>query len=179
MKHESCVDCAADLGGGMCRDNLEHECAAGGGYEAYREKAAPKAQPEEQYILTLTRDQAVMVKQACELYARLRIGQFEHITEKILDVRDVTDYCNRRDSANDLLKAAACIILGKNIYGTPEGKKDKPHCRAWNIYAAIRYCMAWHDNPEGGWAVCFDKPFPWGGEAVPECKVITPNGSGK
>ncbi len=36
VKHESCDGCAAYLGGGCCRDNLEAECAAGN-YELWRE----------------------------------------------------------------------------------------------------------------------------------------------
>lgn len=125
----------------------------------------------EKYVLELSREQAIMVEDACELYARLRIGQFENITEKILDIR-TKDYCASRDTANDILKVAACIILGRNVYGQPEGKKDKLHNRAWNIYTAIRYKRAWHDNPEGGYSVCFDKPHPWGGEPVPKCTIV-------
>ena len=33
-----CTTCAAYLGAGQCRENLESECAAGGGYEAHRPK---------------------------------------------------------------------------------------------------------------------------------------------
>ena len=32
----NCTTCAAYLGAGQCRENLESECAAGGGYEAHR-----------------------------------------------------------------------------------------------------------------------------------------------
>lgn len=41
------------------------------------------------------------------------------------------------------------------------------------FFVALRHCLAWHDNPKGGWGVCYDEPYPWGGEAVPECRVIT------
>ncbi len=126
----------------------------------------------EKYILELSREQAIMVKDACELFARLKIGQFDRITELMLDVRNVDEYCKRRDDLNDLLKVAACIIFGRNEYGLPDCKQDELHFRAWNIYAAIRYKMAWHDNPEGGWSVCYDKPRPWGDESVPECTIV-------
>ena len=126
----------------------------------------------EKYILELSREQAIMVKQACEMFARLKIGQFERITEMLLDVQNAKDYCERRDLANGLLKAVACIIFGSNKYGTLDVKKDRYHHRAWNIYAAIRYKMAWHDEPKGGWAVCFDEPYPYGGEPVPKCTIV-------
>lgn len=57
----------------------------------------------EKVVLTLTREQAQMVEDACELYARLRIGQFERIVEMMLDVRDAENYCERRDTATALL----------------------------------------------------------------------------
>ena len=126
---------------------------------------------DEKYILTLTREQAAVAKDALELYARLRIGQFNRITELMLDVRDVEDYCQRRDLANDLLKIVACIIFGRNEYYQPNCQKDALHHRAWNVYAALRYQMAWHDHPEGGWGVHFDEPYPWGGEPIAECRV--------
>ena len=132
-----------------------------------------KKQPlkAEKYILTLSREQAIMVKDACELFARLKIGQFDRITEKLLDVsRD--DYCERRDLVNGLLKIVACAILGSTEYRTPLTQPDDLHHRAWNIHAVIRHCMAWHDNPKGNiWSVNFDKPYPHGGEPLPEIKV--------
>lgn len=135
------------------------------------EKSMGRKTSEEKYILTLTRDQAIATMDALELYARLRIGQFNRITELLLDVQNADDYCKRREIANDLLNIVACVIFGKNAYGHPDCKKDKLHSRMWNIYAALRYKMAWHDHPEGGWTVNFDEPFPWDGEAVPDCKV--------
>lgn len=127
---------------------------------------------EEKYVLTLTRDQALVAQNALELYARLKIGQFNRISELMLDVRSVDEYCKRRDLANDLLQIVAGIIYGKNTYGYPDVQKDALHHRAWNIYATLRYHMAWHDNPEGGIGCCYDEPYPWGGEPVPGCKVV-------
>lgn len=124
-----------------------------------------------QVVLTMTMDQARMVDTACELYARLKIGQFEIITEQMLNVGDVEEYCKRRDIANDLLHSVACVIYGRNINGMPHAQKDAMHHRAWNIHQAIRYCIAWHEHPEGGWGVCFDRPYPDGGEPVPEARI--------
>lgn len=126
----------------------------------------------EKYVLTLTREQARVAQNALELYARLKIGQFDRITELMLDVRSVDEYCQRRDLTNDLLKIVAGIIYGKNEYGQPNCKKDDAHHIAWNIYATLRYHMAWHDRPEGGWGVCYDKPYPWGGQPIPDCKTV-------
>lgn len=128
---------------------------------------------EDRYVLTLTPEQARVTRDALELYARLRIGQFNRITELMLEVRNVDDYCARRDVADDLLKVVANIIFGRNQYGQPNALKDKLHHRAWNIYHMIRYKMAWHENPKGGFGCHYDKPYPSGGEPVPECEIIT------
>lgn len=129
----------------------------------------PKA---EKYVLTLTREQAIMVKDACELFARLKIGQFERITEMLLDLH-LDDYCEKRDLANAVLRIAACALLGSYGYRTPLVQQDDLHYRAWDIHAAIRHCMAWHDEPEGNiWSVSFDKPYPHGDEPLPEIKIL-------
>lgn len=129
----------------------------------------------EKYILTLTPDQARMVSNACELYARLKLGQFENIPQALLDYKKVGDFCARRDLSNDLLKIVAGIIFGKNEYSQPKIEKDPLFYRAWNIHATLRYHIAWHEHPEGGWGTHFDKPYEWGGEPVPECRVEESN----
>jgi len=45
-ERDSCHGCAHDLGGGCCGAHLEHECAAGGGYEAFQPKQPEKSNPE-------------------------------------------------------------------------------------------------------------------------------------
>lgn len=117
---------------------------------------------EEKYVLTLTREQAITAQNALELYARLKIGQFERITELMLETRSVDEYLQRRKDANDLLGVAACIVFGRNEYDKPDCQKDALHYRAWNIYTALRYQMAWHDRPEGGWGVHFEQALSFG-----------------
>ena len=136
--------------------------------------------PIEQVTLTMSRDQAMVVEHACELYARLKIGQFHHITEQMLDYGEkdredgLKSWCERRDIANDILKAAALVIYGRNPYGYPDVSKDKLHNRAWDVYQVLRYTRCWHDNPEGNfWSVCYDTPMSLIDEPLPECTVTT------
>ena len=80
---------------------------------------------EERYILTLTPDQEYIIEMACELFARLKIGQFNRITEMILPPdTDIDDYCRRRDDANDALQLAARLIFGRNAYNQTNVTKD-------------------------------------------------------
>ena len=128
----------------------------------------------ETYTLTMTREQAQVAKDALELYARLKIGQFDRITEMLMDIRDVKDYCERSTVANEILRVAAGIVLGRTAHGWPKCIRDDAHKRAWAMFMTIRSRMAWHDHPEGGIGCCYDEPYPWGGEPVPGCKVIVP-----
>lgn len=127
------------------------------------------------YVLTLSPEQALVVEQALELLARLHIGQFERITEQLLDVRrDADDYCKRREMANDLLRLAAIEIFGRSAYNGPDIKeRGEIHERAWLIYSTLRYTRSWHDNPEGAktWSVCYDDPMPYGIDPMPKCEV--------
>lgn len=130
--------------------------------------------PEERYILTLTPEQEIIVEQALELLARLHIGQFERITEQLLDLRlDVDDYYKRREMANDLLRLAAIEIFGRSAYNGPDIKeRGEIHERAWLIYSTLRYTRSWHENPKGGITVNYDKPMNLTGGPLPKC-IIT------
>lgn len=130
---------------------------------------------EERYILTLTPKQAIIVEQALELLARLHIGQFECITEMLLDVlRDADGYYRRRDMANDLLRLAAIEIFGRSAYNSPDIKeRDETHERAWLIYSTLRYTRSWHKNPKGGITVNYDKPLNLIGDPIPKCQIVT------
>ena len=131
----------------------------------------------EKITLELTREQARAVMDATELLARLEIGQFEEITWKMIEHFRGTDANGNpifdersRDLANAYLKSACLSVFGvKN--GWPDlGEKNMQHDRCWAIYATIRYALAWHDHPEGGYTVDFGEPLGYG-EPLPKCKV--------
>ena len=128
-------------------------------------------------ILELTRDQAMMVEHACELMARLRIGQFKFITEVFVDMHDkkgVKDFWFRRDRANEALDLAAKLIGCVTLYNnTPDFENNILHHRAWSIYEVLRYTRSWHDNPDGNhFGVCYDVPMSWIDEPLPECRIV-------
>ena len=57
---------------------------------------------EERVTLTMNREQARVVERACELLACLNVGQFNIITEMLMDSRrGMDDYCWRRDMAKE------------------------------------------------------------------------------
>ena len=126
---------------------------------------------EERYILTLTPEQEIIVEQALELIARLRIGQFERIAELLCDPRDIY-YCKRRDLARDLLRLAAIVVFGRNACNYPDiKKKSEEHERAWTIYSVLRHARSWHENPKGGITVNYDEPLNLAGGPMPKCRI--------
>lgn len=135
-----------------------------------------KKEADEKVVLTMTREQALVLEKACEALARLHIGQFEMIPDVAMIGYDkgVDEYCRRREDARDALKLAACLIFGRNIYGQPDCSKNELHHRAWMLYEVLRYTRAWHDNPDGDhFGVCYDKPMQWiSGETMPKCEIV-------
>lgn len=130
---------------------------------------------KERVVLEMTREQAQIVERACELLARLRLGQLEHITEACLDYGS-TQYFKRRDYVNPFLEAAAKVIFGVTTYGYPDCKEDDVFQRAWSVYEVLRYTRCWHDHPEGGsWSVCFHQPLNRlpAGEPLPKCEIMS------
>ena len=130
----------------------------------------------EKYTLILTQEQAHIVERACEIYARLGIGQFNRITEEFFEYGKFDS--EQRDRANEALKLAANLTFGTNQYGCPNVEKDVYHSRAWNVYQVMRYTRAWHEQPEGNmWSVAFDKPYSEVDEPLPVCRISEENKS--
>ena len=123
-----------------------------------------------QYVLTLSEEQANTVREACELYARLGLGQFERITELFMDYHG-EDAFQRRDIANDILYVAAKCIFGTNRYNRPDIKQIDACDRAFDIHQVIRYAKSWHYHPEGGCTVDFYDPIPKSGEPLAKCEI--------
>lgn len=132
-----------------------------------------KKKPEKvTYVLTMNEDQAHIVEVACELYARLLIGQFEEITFRCMKVQQ-ENYSERRDYANELLSTCAKIMYGRNIYNQPDVKQTPEHHRAFDIYQVLRYERIKHDFPEETYN---SPPFSIIGEPFAKCVIIDEEG---
>jgi len=125
------------------------------------------------YVIELTEDQARVTARACELYARLLNGQLDEINHELLLHENHNNICERRDQAMDLLLKLKQIYFPElhghgHSYGVGH---DEVSDRAWLVYQALRYCIAWHDHPEGGHGVDFYRPMAFGGGPVPKCEA--------
>lgn len=142
---------------------------------------------EERYVLEMTPETAQIVSEACELFARTVFGQLNMAVDVLaegipLDKIPPTDSEYHQDQFNEWVKRrSAAYLKAKEIKGLlmPEisvnGSYGVGHNReadiAWQAYEVLRYTMAWHDHPDGGITVNFDKPMTWTDEPLPKCRV--------
>ena len=98
----------------------------------------------EKYILELTEEQAKIAAQACEFFARIRMGQFQEIPYLCLR-SEITggEYCARRNIAEKhLLDARKAIYPELNGIGHSYGiGKFQDADRAFDIYQVLRYAL--------------------------------------
>lgn len=112
--------------------------------------------------LTLTPEHAEIVSKACELYARIKMGQFDEIPFLCLSHQLVGDeYCARREGAEkSLLEARKFIYPELHGRGHSYGVgKFADADRAFDVYQVLRYALG---DPR--------EPFQLG-EPLPVCKI--------
>lgn len=106
--------------------------------------------------------QAELISGVCELYARVRMGQFKEIIWYFLDMNlPSEDYCERRDEAEQLLlKARESIYPDLHGIGHSYGVgRFEDADKVYDVHQAIRYAR-------GHWR----EPFSY--YPVPKCTVI-------
>lgn len=98
----------------------------------------------EKYILELTEEQAIIAAQACEFFARIRMGQFQEIPYLCLRVGiSGGEYCTRRNIAEKhLLEARKAIYPELNGIGHSYGVgKFQDAYNAFDIYQVLRSAL--------------------------------------
>ena len=92
-------------------------------------------------VLTLTEEQAKIVSLACEFYARVKMGQFQEISFRCLDLSiPENEYCYLRDEAERLLLEARELIY-PDLYGFGHSYgygKFKDADMAFDVHQVIR-----------------------------------------
>lgn len=115
------------------------------------------------YTLELNEEQAITVSQACEFFARIKMGQFDEIPFLLLaDELSGADYCSRRDIANKyLLEARKAIYPELHGIGHSYGVgKFADADRAFDVYQVLRHALG---DPR--------EPFQLG-EPLPSCTKL-------
>ena len=96
------------------------------------------------YILDLNEEQAKTVAQACEFFARIKMGQFNEIPFLLLaNELSGNDYCTKRDTANQhLLEARKAIYPELHGAGHSYGVgKFADADRAFDVFQVLRYFL--------------------------------------
>lgn len=102
-----------------------------------------------------------------DLYSRIMIGQYNHIVDEYMWYLPKEKRINRNDLdyiEHLLYSIRSCFIpsldsdprksLGIWGYDTPEEA-----IRAYDIQQVLRYQLAWHEYPEGGYTANFYEPY--------------------
>lgn len=129
----------------------------------------------EMYTMTFTREQIENVARACEVYGRLRNGQFSELTlELSLNPHKQARKFDRDQVDLTFVAARHAIFpeLSPNIghhYGVGH---DYIADVAYDTYEVIRHALAYHDHPEGGIGVDFREPMCWANKPLPKIEEV-------
>jgi len=136
--------------------------------------------------VTMTVEQARLVMCAMDLYSRVLMGQFDMIKELFSGFgeegeqykRDSKYWHRDMETLLNLVKKTVYPELHVNaswgITGYSERNKCPPNATiVYDIYKSMSYAISWHEYPNGGLTVNFDKPMHWYNELpLPEVKVF-------
>ena len=115
-----------------------------------------------EYTLTLNSSQAKALRDAAELYMRLKLGQYDQIPYFMLDL-GANDYCERRDAAEPHLREAFYAM-----YGTRHDLKDDLWYRLYNAYQVLRHAIWEAESPKKDmWVRDADEPMRFTDEPLP------------
>lgn len=127
----------------------------------------------ETVTMTMTREHAQVVQDACEMLMRMKLGQTSFQTELMLGgignpKYDVNEFCLRRDIAENVLRAF--LMATGNVEGS---EKDRVEQMAYEVWGTIRHALWKADNPVGtdSWSVASQPPLSESGLGLPKCEV--------
>jgi len=115
-----------------------------------------------QYTLHLNAAQAATISHACEVLARLGMGQFKDALE-CLPLKEFMPpgFIEDMEGIAHILKKHTTIMNGVGAYhAIGSHKTDERSKIAWDLYQVTRHRLAWDANPKGNhMSVMFDKPM--------------------
>jgi hypothetical protein len=114
------------------------------------------------YTLYITEKQARTIGHACEVLARLGMGQFREALECLPLREAVPDgWHEDMEGIAHILKKHTTIMHGVGAYHSIGSHKTSDTSKtAWDIYQVVRHRLAWDATPEGDpMSVMFDEPM--------------------
>lgn len=114
------------------------------------------------YTMHLNTAQAATISKACEVLARLGMGQFKDALECLPTKELYPDgWHEDMEGIAHILKKHTTIMNGVGAYhAIGSHKTDERSKIAWDLYQVTRHRLAWDANPKGNhMSVMFDKPM--------------------
>jgi hypothetical protein len=110
------------------------------------------------YQVTLNSKQVEAISCACELFTRIRLGQFSDILWKVYPEKMLGE---QRPEIDRLFDQLGMLLRGKlSHYGSDSDWSERSEI-TWDIYQVLRNRLAWDRNPSGNpMNVDFDDPMP-------------------
>lgn len=139
------------------------------------EPTIPTLPPEPTYTVTLTRTQLRTVSIACELLARVNLGQLGHVEECISSL-PISERLALREKLTDL-NPLVTGLDNKHASRCRDEHQRLDHEIAWGIYWGTRYplyldgCAERGEKPSSI-TVYNDPPQPCGGQPVPKVERV-------
>ncbi len=132
------------------------------------------------FRLEMTETQARAIVAALDLAIRIHLGQFGRIVDECMEWEPgkTDEWCQRRERAEALLLQARNIIMPElqdmhSLHGSHGVYSGVERERLYNLMLAVRSCLAYHEQPEGGYTVDFRKPMAIHvNEEMPKCEVV-------
>ena len=129
------------------------------------------------YRLEMTEEQARVTVAALDLALRVWLGQWREIIECCMkyEPKKMDEWCERRDEAEAVLLQARKIVMPELTgWGNSYGVYNRPETeRLYNVLLAVRSCLAYNEQPEGGITVNFREPMAIHvNEELPRCEVV-------
>lgn len=119
------------------------------------------------YRLTMTPEQAREVSRACELYMRLKLGQYEELPFALMDLSD-KDFAEKRDEAKKYLKPGFDAMLK----GRPFDKaKDAQWHTLYNLHQVVRHAI-WQAEFPGTGGVWSYEPMDMGDVGLAKIEIV-------
>lgn len=109
------------------------------------------------YTLTLTEGQARILRDACELLARVHMGQFRHVVDEVVLHRE---NWHALKPAHEIADQLERVLFPRGIKSADIQDRSRV---AWDLYQIVREAIAWANVPPGAprpsMQVQYDRPM--------------------
>ena len=135
------------------------------------------------YTLTLTATQAATISHACEVLARLGMGQYKDALECLPTKELCPDGWHEDMQAIGHILSKHANVHGLRYSQKHEARRTAMSNVAWDLHQVTRHRLAWDRARADGrtgdkpptWCVSFDEPLQTSPEPLPQMTAVEPD----